>query len=725
MSPPSQTIQVNNDMAVNFEASASEAWLKLSKSSGTTPSTVVVDVVDTGLPTGTYTGTIRIGFSSSAVLIPVSWTIVRSSLKWSVSDSNLTIHWQRGSPLPATMNVAVSTGASERPRLARNSAGWLLAYEIPESGLTVLTLRPLAAALTTLGPGTYSGVIEMQATGIVPPTLLIPTQIKVSNEPFPNVSSKPFVFSYAPGGELPPNQSRPVTPAAAGLDLAVSVTGGGSWLEVSLDRSASPAKLLVRTQPAQLGTGDYAATINVRSGSNTVEIPVALRVTTQPRIRVAPQIVELSARLGTVQQMVQVTSTQAPVQYALTPTVFPEGSRYGIVAGTAERSTPGQVMVRGNPEGQPPGTYTSSVFILAPKADNPLVEVPVEFTVQPATVIEAQPIQFTFPITAGEVSTARNKMRLNTATSVPYKIELLTGGRDWLSVTPMEGMTNSDIELSLTPLAATLRPGGYGATIHFLSGGVSAGAGYALLTVGEARPTPLVSSVVNAATYQGGAVAPGMLVTLAGTNFGPTDGVFGQVVGPRFATTAGGCSTTFSGLAAPMLYANATQINAVVPYGVSGRTTSEVIVQCGAMRSQPFSVGVEASVPGIFTVDGAQAAAFNEDGLYNSPSQPARAGSIMTVFATGEGVVTPGAQDGEVISATALRRPVAPVLVRVNGVELPAGDVLYAGSAPGLVSGLMQVNFRLPASVTNQAQAPLELWVGSRRSVSGVTIAIR
>ncbi len=40
-----------------------------------------------------------------------------------------------------------------------------------------------------------------------------------------------------------------------------------------------------------------------------------------------------------------------------------------------------------------------------------------------------------------------------------------------------------------------------------------------------------------------------------------------------------------------------------------------------------------------------------------------------------------------------LAQPVAPVSVLVDGQNT---EILYAGAAPGLVAGVLQVNFRLP-----------------------------
>jgi len=99
-------------------------------------------------------------------------------------------------------------------------------------------------------------------------------------------------------------------------------------------------------------------------------------------------------------------------------------------------------------------------------------------------------------------------------------------------------------------------------------------------------------------------------------------------------------------------------------------------------------------VPGIFTFDSSgfgQAAALNEDGSYNTPSNPARPGSIVVLFATGAGKLDPVPEDGTVIRG---RLPqTLPASAYVGSCQ---AEVLYSGSAPELIAGAIQVNIRVP-----------------------------
>jgi uncharacterized protein (TIGR03437 family) len=192
-------------------------------------------------------------------------------------------------------------------------------------------------------------------------------------------------------------------------------------------------------------------------------------------------------------------------------------------------------------------------------------------------------------------------------------------------------------------------------------------------------PEPLSAvTIVNAASLREGPVAPGELISifLAGSN--------------------GAGDVMFDGEPAPVSFASDVQINTQVPYSVRGRTQSELrILQNGSLRvTTPLTI-VEAA-PALFNV------ALNEDGSLNSPTTPARRGSIVLLFATGEG-------------AGGL-----PVALRIGAWE---AELLFAGPAPGF-SGLFQINVRIPAGYAGVGIMPVELKVGEFSAPPGLTIHV-
>lgn len=112
-------------------------------------------------------------------------------------------------------------------------------------------------------------------------------------------------------------------------------------------------------------------------------------------------------------------------------------------------------------------------------------------------------------------------------------------------------------------------------------------------------------------------------------------------------------------------------------------------------------------------------AVVHSDGRLVSNSNPAQAGEILTLYASGLGPTTPAVSLGQPFPSGALSTVNAPIDIRVNG---KSADVLYAGGYPGAVDGY-QVNFRLPAAL-GPGSASLQLtaaWIPGQ----GITIAAK
>ena len=250
---------------------------------------------------------------------------------------------------------------------------------------------------------------------------------------------------------------------------------------------------------------------------------------------------------------------------------------------------------------------------------------------------------------------------------------------------------------------------------------------YGLLSSGsgdKGTSVVAIAAVGSAASYASDTVSPGELVTVFGMNLGPAAGVGLQLDSSGLLSTdLGATEVLFDGIPAPMIYAGSGQVSAVVPYGMSNPTT-QVQVQYQGMISSPFPMSVAQAHPAIFTADssgGGQAAALNQDGSLNSSANPAPAGSVVVLYATGAGQTSPQALDGSVTGYENLPQPVLPVTVAVGG---QTAEVLYAGAAPGIVAGVMQINVRIPAG-TQSGAAQVSLAVGSQFSAQAVTVAVQ
>jgi uncharacterized protein (TIGR03437 family) len=225
--------------------------------------------------------------------------------------------------------------------------------------------------------------------------------------------------------------------------------------------------------------------------------------------------------------------------------------------------------------------------------------------------------------------------------------------------------------------------------------------------------TPL-ACVGNAASYVAGPVAPGEIATLFGNGLGPLQGVQTDATAQSpFPKEAVGVQVTFDGTPAPLLWVQATQINLAVPWSVTGPTT-KICASYNPPMTNVISMScltwpVAQTAPGVFTTDGIHAAALNQDETVNSASNPAPAGSVVSVFATGLGPIAPAQADGSLVELP-LPANVLPVELQppcAGQVCLPlAFRVLYGGPAPYLIAGASQINFQAISSALAVAVGP-------------------
>lgn len=82
----------------------------------------------------------------------------------------------------------------------------------------------------------------------------------------------------------------------------------------------------------------------------------------------------------------------------------------------------------------------------------------------------------------------------------------------------------------------------------------------------------------------------------------------------------------------------------------------------------------------------------------NNGSNPAQAGSYVTLFGTGQGVVKGMPPDGHPAPASPLLPANPGLKVFINSDFVPQSDIEFSGLAPGFV-GLWQINVKVPANV--------------------------
>lgn len=240
---------------------------------------------------------------------------------------------------------------------------------------------------------------------------------------------------------------------------------------------------------------------------------------------------------------------------------------------------------------------------------------------------------------------------------------------------------------------------------------------------GTSQPTINAGGIVSAASYLPGPIAPGEIITIFGTSIGPTTAEYTRLNSSGLLDSfLANTRVLFDGIAAPLFYVQANQINAQVPYEVTGNARTSIQVQYNNVFTTPIGVPIAASAPSLFAILGGigQGALLNQDATPNSSSNPAARGSVVVLYATGEGKTNPSSVSGK-LSSPPYPAPSLPVSVTIAGVP---SDIIFVGSAPGF-TGLLQINTRVPLSITAGNHLPVQLTVGGTTSQAGITMAVK
>jgi uncharacterized protein (TIGR03437 family) len=220
---------------------------------------------------------------------------------------------------------------------------------------------------------------------------------------------------------------------------------------------------------------------------------------------------------------------------------------------------------------------------------------------------------------------------------------------------------------------------------------------------GWTAPACLSNDVLNSATLSGsGGIAPGELITLTGFGIGPDTGVAYQPGAQgNVSTQLAGVHVLFDGVPVPILYAQSRQINAIGPVGSAVNGTRQVTVTYNNQQFGPAVANATFGSPGIFRLQigqSAQAAAINQDGTLNGPTNPAPRGSVVSMWGTGYGQTNPPCLTGglNIPDAEPLNPGISALIAQLNHGGVQERPVKYAGSAPTLVCGIVQINFQIP-----------------------------
>jgi uncharacterized protein (TIGR03437 family) len=732
--PSTQTIRLtsSNGVPLNYSATTTTSWLLLTgQTSGTTDNSFTVSASPSGLSTNTYTGQIAIAVTNpatGAALAPVNISVtlyvstnalllvnpqqpVVLSLQAYSGQSSLLQNYTLTSTSP-TDQLALSVG----PPHTDSGGQWLGVYGAPVSTAGALGLQ--ATPPVSLAPGTYTGSVTVTATGpagaVLDSPVTIPVVLQLTSGAI-SVNSTGLQFSQSVGGSAPPVQT--VTVSSNGPVLTffpAAYDGGLGWLSVSTPTGATTGSFNVSVDGSKLTSGTYQGKVIVLSpfaaGSPAV-IPVSFQVTTGTISAPTTTLSFTQVQGGSAPAAQSVTVSGSPglnFTVATNATWLTATSLTGTVPATLQVGVNAAVA-----SSLSANVYNGTVTITSAGASGSPITIPVTLNVVSPQTFTASPATLSFSYIVGLTVPQAQSFQISSSGGVaPFSVTTPSSA-SWLQVSPTSGSTPATLTVSVNTQGLTA--GNYTAAITInspYSSSAAAASATVNLTVTQITVRPV--AIANAASYAAGVVAPGELIAIFGTSIGPLTAAYGTLnASGTLLNTSAGSSTRvlFDGVPAPVVYASATQTNVVVPYEVAGRPTTSVVVEYQGVQSAPLVYNVQAAVPGIFTQNysgSGPGAILNQDGItVNGPATPALKGSAVSVYMTGEGQTSPAGVTGAIVPISAPAPWKKPQLTATATVGTFPALVQYYGSAPGDVSGIMQVNVQIPANAPSGTQVPI------------------
>jgi uncharacterized protein (TIGR03437 family) len=727
-------------------------WLSVPTTSGTLPTQFAQIVANaSGLVPGSYTGAVTFSNTSTGQTSTVNVTLqVTGTTAAYPSPSNLIFNYIGGtSSVTQFQNLSIFSSDNSTIQTAASvsntvSAPWLGVTSNGGNSYSVTTNA------SNLANGLYTGYITVTTSTANSP-VTVPVVLNVTGSSSGGGSggltlgTSSLTFQVATNGSASTQQLSVSANTATIFTASASANNGNtSWLSVSpAGSSVTNTTLTVTANPAGLVAGTYSGQITLVSATGTQTVPVSmvvgsgggsggnLTVTANGGSSTSPSLTFTANSLGAAVPSQYLTVTSASGSSAVSFIASLSGASctwvaLGIVQGQAYQTPLSNLTVGATTTGVAAGTYNCTLT-LTPSGGT-AVTVPLTLTVigQPTISLSATTLSFSYA--AGSAAPAAQTVTVTGAgsTAPTFTAGATSTPSGWLSVSPASGTASAStpVPLSVSVNPAGLVAGTYQGTVTVTPGTGSTGGGTVAVTLTVTAPTPNITTVVNGASFLGGAISPGQFITIMGTSLGPL-----TPLGPaidstgKVATTLGNVQVFFSATPAPLTYVSSTQINCLVPYGVSGLSTVPIQVKFLAQPSNVVTQNVQSSAPGIFSANASgtgQGAILNSNSTLNTLTNPASKGSTIQIFMTGEGNTNPPGVDGA-ITANATTVPVLPVAVTIGG--QPA-TVVFKGEAPGIVAGVLQLNVMIPPTVVSGPNQ-VSVTIGSNTSQPNLTVAVQ
>ena len=562
-----------------------------------------------------------------------------------------------------------------------------------------------------------------------------------SAQTLPSLSAAPASVSFAytiGAATLPPAQTVSIksSTTSAVLTCAITVSPAAPWLIVTPASGNTPLSLGVRANSTGLGAGVYTTSVLVTSagaGNSPISVPVTLSVRNPaPTMAVTPAGLTFNYATddvaGPAAQTLSITTNGEPVSF----TVTGSGGTWLSVTpanGISLLGRPVALTVSAQPAGLLPATYSGKITITSGNASNRTLAVQVSLVIAAGTAVLTS-------IWPPDVAVGSPDTTITLVGSHLFPATVVHVGATAVTST----YVGPEVLLAAVPAALLATQG----TLSITATNAPQPASNAL-SWSVTAPGPRIWAVANAASYVAGSptpvIAPGEMVAVFDSGLGPDEPVLASPSGGAYPTILGVSPATTqvqvevstgSWVSAPIILAQANQVNAVVPFNMTPASGMKVRVIYNGVTSATYTVDGVSADPGVFTIDSSgrgQAAVLNYNsvtGTYslNSSSNAAAKGSIIVIYATGGGKTTVlPSPEGQVVPISDPLPTLTGTATVTIGTDTISPD--YAGAVPAAIAGLLQINATIPSTAASNKTTPLFVTIDGRTSQAGVTIAVR
>jgi uncharacterized protein (TIGR03437 family) len=725
--PPTQAIIVTSvsgtatDFALLVDSGAPgtpvPAWLSVTPLLATTPAQIRVTVNPTALAPGAYSGRIQLTDRKGValgIIIPVTLQTTTGTPEFDVTPSEVAFS---NSASAGNVQQGILVRSLGPGSIAPVSVSVVSGYPWLSTTIAACTtVCPVnvSVGISTLSPGAHTGLIHITtAAGSID----VPVSAFVADHgPFDQLSPSAVFFEAVQGSGL--MDSRTVSLMNNGdspSTWSANVAAGAPWLSVSpASGITAPGAATVLTVSMNLGSqapGALSGMINITSqdpNAVTLYLPAVLEVDTSgtpPTPILSTGGLVLTSQAGapeSVSQMVTLSAASAtPINFEASPQ-SQSWLSLAPLRGLAS-NTPTPLTVIAAALNQPVGFYSGLINF--------------GFGTSSVRMLHAG-----FAVTAAQGAACQPQLSYLTEIGIPDNFSVYTGAPQPLEVVFVDNCGTPIVNGAVSATFSNLDPGieligigngHYAQTWTPLNPSSSLPGGTVSIAFQGFAPPPLQTAstevigavvtnslpaiasggVINSfISSKGLPVAPGAVVQLFGSSLAPGT-ASGTVANGMLSTVVEGVSITIGGLAAPIAYASAGQINLQIPAELQANRQYQVIVNNNGAYSKPEPINTTAVQPVLAAFSDGTVIAQDVNFHLINAQNPAHAGDIIMLYLTGMGATNPPVPTGMLAPGSRLAVTSIQPQVTIDGV---AANVSFSGLTPGGV-GLYQINVQIPA----------------------------